>query len=464
MLRVLREGQAIGIRAVVAGDRSVLVSRVGAAMSEKLVLRLTDATDLLMAGIDSAAVPAHQPPGRALRVSDAVEMQLALLDGGAGSAAQTAALECGRTRRYGSACLLRRPRRREHPGAVPAWTPCLRGWTCPRCSEAAAGTPMARCRNGRPHQVRQPRGVVGLGGDHNDVVASARLGQGANALVAGPPRSGRSTTLHTLAVQLLAAGRPVVVLIARRSPLSDLAGRDHTAPGRSRASAAARSGRSCRSAGACPGLPDLLVAAEGLDPAAGSAQATPRRAAPATSAAGSTEATTPAAPLALLGPSDDEALAALAGRPPDLVAVVDDAELFLDTPAERPLLEIARRAEASGGGVLCAGTTAELGIHVPRSHGGGPQAPARRPPPPRGAMPTGTCSASGRRAAATWCRAGACSSTAARHHPRPGRRSAQHEARWPGRGGPGQAWGRRLSATASRHTTEATSTTAPISA
>ena len=83
MLRVLREGQAIGIRAVVAGDRGVLASRVGAAMSEKLVLRLADATDLLMAGIDSAAVPVHQPPGRALRLSDAVEMQLALLDGGA---------------------------------------------------------------------------------------------------------------------------------------------------------------------------------------------------------------------------------------------------------------------------------------------------------------------------------------------------------------------------------------------
>jgi DNA segregation ATPase FtsK/SpoIIIE, S-DNA-T family len=75
---------------------------------------------------------------------------------------------------------------------------------------------------------------------------------------------------------------------------------------------------------------------------------------------GPARATTPAAPLALLGPSDDEALAALAVAHPDLVAVVDDAELFLDTPAERPLLEIARRAEASGGGVLCAGTTGEL--------------------------------------------------------------------------------------------------------
>jgi DNA segregation ATPase FtsK/SpoIIIE, S-DNA-T family len=75
---------------------------------------------------------------------------------------------------------------------------------------------------------------------------------------------------------------------------------------------------------------------------------------------GNARATTAAGPLALLGPSDDEALTALAIAHPDLVAVVDDAELFLDTPVERPLLEIARSAEASGGGVLCAGTTAEL--------------------------------------------------------------------------------------------------------
>ena len=106
MLRVLREGQTVGIRAVVAGDRGVLASRVGAAMSEKLVLRLADATDLLMAGIDSAAVPVHQPPGRALRLSDAV-----------GDAARPPRWRCwnrrpdggpggGRTRRYGSACRL----------------------------------------------------------------------------------------------------------------------------------------------------------------------------------------------------------------------------------------------------------------------------------------------------------------------------------------------------------------------
>jgi S-DNA-T family DNA segregation ATPase FtsK/SpoIIIE len=349
MLRVLREGQAIGIRAVVAGDRGVLVSRVGAAMCEKLVLRLTDATDLLMAGIDSAAVPVHQPPGRALRVSDGVEMQLALLDGGAGSAAQAAALAA--VARAGAAARAAFGGHVAASSRAPFRVDALPTRVALSMVQVhTAGTPMAWSRNGRRHQARQPRGVVGLGGDHNEVVGSSRLGQGANALVAGPPRSGRSTTLHTLAVQMLAAGRPVVVLIARRSPLSDLAGGDHAAPEQ-------------------PEQPDLSQsrgfdrAASGWQAtaAAGGAQAaTPAVSAEPATAAGSAEAITPAAPLALLGPSDGEALAALAAAHPDLVAVVDDAELFLDTPAERPLLEIARRAEASGGGVLCAGTTAEL--------------------------------------------------------------------------------------------------------
>ncbi len=46
---------------------------------------------------------------------------------------------------------------------------------------------------------------------------------------------------------------------------------------------------------------------------------------------------------------------------PTLVAVVDDAELFLDSPVEDHLLGIARHAEATGGGVVCAGSTSELG-------------------------------------------------------------------------------------------------------
>jgi S-DNA-T family DNA segregation ATPase FtsK/SpoIIIE len=174
--------------------------------------------------------------------------------------------------------------------------------------------PLSRLRDGgaspRTRQVnddgsceRRRRIVVGVGGDHLEPVGCDRLGQGANALVAGPARSGRSTALRTLVVQLVEAGRPVVVLTARPSRL---AGRRAPDP---------------------PGV-----------------ESSP----------------TVAAPLAVLGPSDADDLAALAGAHSDLVAVVDDAELFLDSPVEDLLVGIARGAERTGGGVLCAGTTTEL--------------------------------------------------------------------------------------------------------
>ncbi len=93
LLRVLREGRAVGVRAVLTGDRSVLLSRVGSVVADRLVLRMADATDLLMAGISGDAVPSHQPAGRAVRVGDSVEMQLALLAGGTDGPGQNAALE-----------------------------------------------------------------------------------------------------------------------------------------------------------------------------------------------------------------------------------------------------------------------------------------------------------------------------------------------------------------------------------
>ena len=157
---------------------------------------------------------------------------------------------------------------------------------------------------GRPLQV-----VLGAGGDELDAIVSADVGQGANALVAGPARSGRSTTLLTIATQLLAGGRPLVVLTARRSPLTGL-----TPPDDSPAAASPPAG--CRPDGS---------------------------------------------PLALLGPSDADVLAALPGRAPDAGGGRRRRRAVPGQPVEDHLLGIARHAEATGGGVVCAGSTSELG-------------------------------------------------------------------------------------------------------
>jgi S-DNA-T family DNA segregation ATPase FtsK/SpoIIIE len=66
--------------------------------------------------------------------------------------------------------------------------------------------------------------LVGAGGDELSAQGIDLRDEGPGAVVAGPPRSGRSTTLLTMTRSLLDAGTPVVVITPRRSPLRVLEG------------------------------------------------------------------------------------------------------------------------------------------------------------------------------------------------------------------------------------------------
>src|SRR6185503_19712422 len=80
LLRLVREGAAVGIRVVLTGDRAVLSGRAGSAFRDRLVLRFADPADYGLAGISPRVVPAAMPPGRALVGADVREAQLAVLD------------------------------------------------------------------------------------------------------------------------------------------------------------------------------------------------------------------------------------------------------------------------------------------------------------------------------------------------------------------------------------------------
>ena len=205
LLRILREGPAAGVRVALTGDRSILLSQVASAVPDKLVLRLSDPTDLVMAGIPSAAVPAVQPPGRAVRAHDHAEVQIALLDGdGTGAAQARALLELGRR------C-----------APTPAPAPELRPL---RIEPLPQRISVAQVRARRSGADDRQWALVGVGGDEAgpvglDVMATPAV------LVAGPPGSGRSSTLATMAGQLAASGRPLAVVSPRRSsPLPQLVG------------------------------------------------------------------------------------------------------------------------------------------------------------------------------------------------------------------------------------------------
>jgi len=95
LLQLLREGPAVGLRAVVTGDRSCLLGQVSTVFDDRLVLRLADATDYGLAGMPVKQLPTHMPSGRALSMGEhgIVEHQIALLSPDATGPGQVAALQ-----------------------------------------------------------------------------------------------------------------------------------------------------------------------------------------------------------------------------------------------------------------------------------------------------------------------------------------------------------------------------------
>ncbi|MDO0925066.1 FtsK/SpoIIIE domain-containing protein [Streptomyces sp. TG1A-8] len=209
-LALLRDGASVGIHIVLTGDRVLGSSRYASTTEDKIVLRLNDAADWSMLGIRVKDVPDGMPPGRALRAADGVEVQVAVVPTGAtppdtsgsgqaaaisGIAAQLIARNAGVDPHRRPYRLLALPDEIGYAAAV-----------------AAAGP--------RPHPMWA---LVGVGGD--EVVGiGTDLGQTSTFMIAGAPRSGRSTALLTMARSLLEGGSGVLVLAPRRSPLRDLAG------------------------------------------------------------------------------------------------------------------------------------------------------------------------------------------------------------------------------------------------
>ena len=212
LLQTLREGAAVGMRAVVTTDRAALLGQAGTVFGQRMVLRLADRADATLAGIGERSLPASQPPGRVMldALPSPVEAQVAMLDPDPSGPAQVAAL-----RRLGAAAEQRhgRPSGQQRPLRVD-----------PLPARITAAQTRELDRGFRPPS---PLWVLaGAGGDDLAPQGFDLRDEGPGAVLAGPPRSGRSSTLCTMAGSLLAQGTPVVLVTPRRSPLRGLAGAD----------------------------------------------------------------------------------------------------------------------------------------------------------------------------------------------------------------------------------------------
>ncbi len=179
LLRLVREGAAVGVTVLLTADRAVPGSRLAGAVRNRLVLPLPDRADYAVAGVPARAVPGSRPPGRALVGEDAVEGQVAL------------------------------PRE-----------PCT-----PLSEAAHAGSPAAPIRVavlppdpelalpavGDVSPVGELWLPLGPGGDDGTPLG-IDLCRAGGLLVVGPPGSGRSSALHAFARHCAAAGAPVAEL------------------------------------------------------------------------------------------------------------------------------------------------------------------------------------------------------------------------------------------------------------
>lgn len=205
---LLRDGASAGIHLLVAGDRSLLSSRMSVLTDDALVLRLTDRFDYGMAGIDHKKLPEEILPGRGFRSGSGLEVQVAILgDDPAGRAQTTAA------RRIAAGI-----REREHvvPGTGPFRVDDLPSTITVDAAYQYVG----------PEAAKPMWALLGVGGDDLTAFGMDFAGDAPAFLVAGPSRSGRSTMLAVMTESLLRGGTQVVVLAPRPSILRDLEGRD----------------------------------------------------------------------------------------------------------------------------------------------------------------------------------------------------------------------------------------------
>ncbi|PSJ26992.1 cell division protein FtsK [Streptosporangium nondiastaticum] len=208
MLRIFREGSAVGLKVVMTADRSGFGGHVSSAFGDKLILRLADPGDYASAGFRSRDVPKEMPAGRALRLTDdgVEETQLALLAADPSGQAQVSAL---RSIGEDAARGLQRP---------PAALRPLRVDALPARITASQAFALAPDFTPSPLWT-----LVGVGGDELQPVGVDLQELGPGFVIAGPPKSGRSTMLLGAARLLLRLGTPLVLITPRRSPLRDLA-------------------------------------------------------------------------------------------------------------------------------------------------------------------------------------------------------------------------------------------------
>jgi len=206
MMGLLREGASVGVQVVMAGDRTLLSGRVSSMVEHKFVMRLPDRSDYTSAGLRPKEMPEHMGDGRGLWAEIAIEAQVAVLGEDTSGAGQSAAL------RAIAASVAQRD------ADVPVALQPVRLGVLPAEVDASQALPGL-------DTTRLPAMFVpmGIGGDRLELLG-VDLSSSPAALVAGPPRSGRTNTLQMVAAYAAQTGRGMLGFTPRENALTTMLG------------------------------------------------------------------------------------------------------------------------------------------------------------------------------------------------------------------------------------------------
>jgi len=209
---LLRDGASAGVHLVIAGDRTLLTSRMAVLCDDKLVLRLTDRLDYSLADLNHKTIPLEIGAGRGFRGGSGIEVQVAILGENASGQAQGEAV-----RALGRAL-------DERDVAVPSARRPFRVDDLPATLDLEQAFAFAEDDGdaGADDGRSVMWALVGVGGDRLVAHGIDLERDAPTFVVAGPARSGRSTLLGVMARSLLRSGTELVLVCPRTSPLRAL--------------------------------------------------------------------------------------------------------------------------------------------------------------------------------------------------------------------------------------------------
>jgi S-DNA-T family DNA segregation ATPase FtsK/SpoIIIE len=193
LLGIASDGRPVGIHVILSADRAgSLPSSLGSSVQRRVVLRLADENEYGLVGLPTDVLSLRSPPGRGLL--DGLELQVAVLGGSADVLAQSVAVS----------------------DLAASMTK----------AGIAAATPIARLADEIAIETL-PSGVDGLPtlGLESDSLSPIGFSPSGGFLVSGPPGSGRTTALLSIA-QALRRWDPAVRMVYLGTSRSPVAGLD----------------------------------------------------------------------------------------------------------------------------------------------------------------------------------------------------------------------------------------------